>query len=262
MPNPALWRGPPKPPVRGPLGRVPVVALIVRGLTGRAPLGPIGRPPADGAVRRCPGGGGIGRPVELIGGRGGGAIGRPLGDRGGRVAAGRSSPSPGRAVGRIVVGPSAGTVRTGAGLGGAVRVRTTRGASALASLGRALSTSTTGAAGTMTGSGTSEPDRTAFFGAGSSGATARRSPSASALRRTRSACASSIEDEALFTPMPRDPARSKSSLLVRPSSRASSWTRIFFAANSFPHCGDCPGAKSRSFQSLILPSCDRGDIAR
>jgi hypothetical protein len=35
----------------------------------------------------------------------------------------------------------------------------------------------------------------AAFGSGSSGATSRRRPSASAFRRTRSACASSIEDE-------------------------------------------------------------------
>jgi hypothetical protein len=59
-------------------------------------------------------------------------------------------------------------------------------------------------------------------GAGSSGWTGRRRPSASALRRTRSAWASSIEDEWLLTPMPRDRARSRPSLLVRPSSLASS----------------------------------------
>jgi hypothetical protein len=59
-------------------------------------------------------------------------------------------------------------------------------------------------------------------GAGSSGCTGRRRPSASALRRTRSAWASSIEDEWLLTPIPRDKARSRPSLLVRPSSLASS----------------------------------------
>ncbi len=59
-------------------------------------------------------------------------------------------------------------------------------------------------------------------GAGSSGWTGRRSPSASALRRTRSACASSMEEEWLFTPIPRDSASSRPSLLVRPSSLASS----------------------------------------
>ncbi len=58
--------------------------------------------------------------------------------------------------------------------------------------------------------------------AGSSGCTGRRSPSRSALRRARSACASSIEDEWLFTPIPRDRQRSSASLFVRPSSCASS----------------------------------------
>jgi len=61
-----------------------------------------------------------------------------------------------------------------------------------------------------------------FSSAASSGWTARRSPSLSALRRTRSAWASSIEEEWLFTPMPSDTQRSSASLFVRPSSRASS----------------------------------------
>jgi hypothetical protein len=61
-----------------------------------------------------------------------------------------------------------------------------------------------------------------FAGAGSSGCTGRRNPSASALRRTRSAWASSIEDEWLLTPIPRERASSSPSLLVRPSSLASS----------------------------------------
>jgi len=58
--------------------------------------------------------------------------------------------------------------------------------------------------------------------AGSSGCTARRRPSRSALRRARSACASSIDDEWLLTPIPRSMQRSRASLLVSPSSRASS----------------------------------------
>ena len=58
--------------------------------------------------------------------------------------------------------------------------------------------------------------------AGSSGWTGRRRPSASALRRTRSAWASSMEDEWLLTPIPRERASSSPSLLVRPSSLASS----------------------------------------
>jgi hypothetical protein len=55
-----------------------------------------------------------------------------------------------------------------------------------------------------------------------SGETGRRRPSASALRRTRSAWASSMDEEWLFTPMPREMERSRASLLVRPSSLASS----------------------------------------
>jgi hypothetical protein len=62
----------------------------------------------------------------------------------------------------------------------------------------------------------------AAAGAGASGWTSRRSPSASALRRTRSAWASSMEDEWLLTPMPRERASSSPSLLLRPSSLASS----------------------------------------
>ena len=67
----------------------------------------------------------------------------------------------------------------------------------------------------------------AGLGAGSatgsgSGWASRIRPSRSALRRTRSAWASSIEDEWLFTPMPSDKERSSASLFVRPSSRASS----------------------------------------
>jgi hypothetical protein len=58
--------------------------------------------------------------------------------------------------------------------------------------------------------------------AGSAGAGGRRRPSRSALRRTRSACASSMDDEWLFTPIPRDRQSSRASLFVRPSSRASS----------------------------------------
>jgi hypothetical protein len=54
--------------------------------------------------------------------------------------------------------------------------------------------------------------------AGSSGWTGRRSPSLSALRRARSACASSMDDEWLLTPIPRDRHRSSASLLVSPSS--------------------------------------------
>ncbi len=54
--------------------------------------------------------------------------------------------------------------------------------------------------------------------AGSPGWTGRRSPSRSAFRRARSASASSMDDEWLFTPIPRDRQRSRASLLLSPSS--------------------------------------------
>lgn len=198
------------------------------------------------------------------GGRmGGGGIGRPVADNGGAV---RASPSPaaGRCVGRMVVGPSGDTVRTGAGFGGAVRVRTTRGASAGAGVATdsvASATSAAGAAvgvaattGSSRGAGSGRDDgvsssfalRVAFLGATSSGCCSRRSPSASALRRTRSAWASSMDDEALFTPIPRVCERSRISLLVMPSSRASSCTRIFFVAKTFLHlCAGRGGSQTR-----------------
>ena len=58
--------------------------------------------------------------------------------------------------------------------------------------------------------------------AGSSGCTGRRRPSRSAFLRARSACASSMDEEWLLTPIPRDRHRSSASLLVSPSSCASS----------------------------------------
>ena len=62
----------------------------------------------------------------------------------------------------------------------------------------------------------------ALASSSSGGWVARRRPSRSALRRTRSAWASSIEDEWLLTPIPKETHRSSASLFVRPSSRASS----------------------------------------
>jgi hypothetical protein len=69
-----------------------------------------------------------------------------------------------------------------------------------------------------------------FAGFSSSGWASRFSPSRSALRRTRSACASSIEDDTLRTSMPIVFDRSSASLFVSPSSLASSAIRIFFTA--------------------------------
>jgi hypothetical protein len=207
----------------------------------------------------------MGRPEELNGRPGGGGIGRPVALSGGRVDAPPSpSPPAPRWVGRIVVGPSGEAARVGAGLGTAARLRTTLGASGagsvtvvgsgegalgIAVLAGALTRGARGAAGVLVDSGatTGASLATGLVGAvsltaltalvalvASSGWTSRRRPSASARRRMRSAWASSIEAEGLEAPMPSFWASPSNSLLVIPSSLESSCTRIFFCAKTFP----------------------------
>jgi hypothetical protein len=215
-----------------PAGPVP------RGAVGRAPLGIPGR-------RGPPGGGGIGLPDALSGRPGGGGIGLPdelSGGRGGRVAPG---PGPGPAGGPVRVGCAArvgATVPVVAAAALAAASRSIDGVAVRGGTGAATSGATVlvdaaavrceemtlvtaggRAAGcTICGSGAGAVARGADGSSWWSGETGRRSPSASALRRTRSAWASSIDEEWLFTPMPREMERSRASLLVRPSSLASS----------------------------------------
>src|SRR5664280_2065994 len=103
VPRPA---GPPRP---GPAA-APVLGPPVRGppKPPPAPPGPPGRegPPVLGGPpvvldigRRAPGGGGIGRPVELSGRPGGGGIGRPVELSGGRVEGAPPSLEPSDAAG-------------------------------------------------------------------------------------------------------------------------------------------------------------------
>jgi len=107
-----------------------------RALIGLGPPGPDERPVVLDIGRRAPGGGGIGRPVELSGRPGGGGIGRPVELSGGRVEGAPPSLEPSdaaeRCVGRIVVGPSGDATRVGGGLGTAARLRTTLAAGASA----------------------------------------------------------------------------------------------------------------------------------
>ena len=76
----------------------------------------------------------------------------------------------------------------------------------------------------------------AFFAAvfltgfGSSGCSSRVKPSRSARRATMSEYASASEDEGPFAATPSTPQRSRTSWFVIPSSLASSWILIFFAA--------------------------------
>jgi hypothetical protein len=218
------------------------------------PLGPMGG--------RVAGGGGTGLPLGLIGGRAGrstaGVTAEASAGATGAAAAGAAAAGAMGAAGAAAAGRAGVSlgVTTGAGasaLAGAGRGAGGRGATDRAAAGGAAAAGATvegvgvgrllirrGARGSapVVSVGADERD-VATFGAadltvvaflagssagagGSSGWTSRRRPSASALRRTRSAWASSMEDEWLLTPMPRDRASSSPSLLLRPSSLASS----------------------------------------
>lgn len=227
-PEPDAWRRPPKPGGGG-----------------------IGRPVADRGG--LPGGGGIGLPVELTGGwRGAGAgdgraAGSPGGRRGGAVGCWLEE----REDAAVGLGPGAGAglgcppaSPADAGVSGRSARRSITGGASVA--GRRLTACRAGAAAGA--AGWSEPPREPLRGAstlaagderadttrpevegcgaagaaGSSGEAWRLRPSWSAFRRTRSAWASSMLEEWLFTPMPSDSQRSSASLFVSPSSRASS----------------------------------------
>lgn len=84
------------------------------------------------------------------------------------------------------------------------------------------------------------------------GCWSRIRPSRSARRRTRSACASSMPEECVLTPMPKARQRSRHSLFVSPSSLASSWTRIFLAKAAYdqPFVVDSGDEPHISFGSL------------
>jgi hypothetical protein len=205
-----------------------------------------------------PGGGGMGRPLGPSGGRepGGGGTGLPEGLSGGRDVRPGASGTAGAAggAGAAVSGAfAAGAEAAGedgwAGALGAVgwaeagrlEIRRDDRAGAGASAGAGGAEAAAGAATLRAGAflagavpavvleaatflaGAEAGAADVFLaGAGSSGWTGRRMPSASAFRRTRSAWASSMDEEWLLTPMPRERASSSPSLLVSPSSLASS----------------------------------------
>ena len=108
------------------------------------------------------------------------------------------------------IGAGGPSLPTEAGAGPSDGVRSDRSASPLASAATFFAAAFLVAAAFLAG------------GAGSSGCTGRRRPSRSAFLRARSACASSMDEEWLLTPIPRDRHRSSASLLVSPSSCASS----------------------------------------
>jgi len=171
----------------------------------------------------------MGLPDELSGGRGGrvapgfGPTGGPL-----RAGAGRdgttvpdATAAAAAAASRSIEGVAE---RSGAGGGASGGVTRVEAAAMRCEEMTLVATGGLAAAGAGTCSAAGAGGSTRAGGASSwwSGDTGRRSPSASALRRTRSAWASSIDEEWLFTPMPSEMERSRASLFVRPSSLASS----------------------------------------
>lgn len=216
------------------LGGLPMVGLVAAGRLGaEGGVGGAGRVGALGAEAL----GADAAGVEAAGAEGAGAEGAGAGAGGaggtrgaGLAGAGEGGAAAGRAgtgatpgcseAGRLVISRDPGRlVAAGAGRAGAVggAWSSPSGAGPVDGRSGAGASARAGAAALVVAFLVA-----AGFLTGSSGWTGRRSPSRSALRRARSAWASSIEDEWLLTPIPRDRQRSSASLLVSPSSWASS----------------------------------------
>jgi hypothetical protein len=204
-----------------------------------------GRSPPDEVTSRGGGPGGRGEPAGGMGRPGGGPLGRGIGREaggaeglGGALDAGGlrdvSAGRPARSFSIVVRESTASTAcsarspagdRRSADAPGRLSTASPRaGADAAFSLAGAL------AFVDVTGS--------------SGGCSLRTRPSFLARRRTRSACASSMPDECVLTPMPSVKARSRASLFVSPSSLASSWTRIFAAKFSLTSPSSCCWART------------------
>jgi hypothetical protein len=178
------------------------------------------------------GGGGIGGPVRGAP-KGAAGAGRGAGwSSGGRGGVGAEAGAPASPVpamaGLVTVSGAAGSGAVAAGTSGGASLVVTRPTRAGNGSAGEDSLGPTGRDGSDS-EPSPRPRLRPLISAGSSGCLSRRNPSRSALRRTRSAWASSMLDEWLVTPMPRSRQRSNASLLVRPSSRPSSYTRIFLA---------------------------------
>jgi hypothetical protein len=214
-----------------------------------------GRSLPDDVTRRPGGAGGVGRDATGRGGAGGGIWRAGVSGAGGAAGAGSAAAAAGRSAGvsagrgcaGVSVDSAAGAAgscsgcRAGACASGAASAAGAAAAAAFlagASLAGAFLAATffAGAflaaaflAAALSPSEVSTGSPVAALGLGASGWRSRTRPSRCARRRTRSACASSMPEECVLTPMPNARQRSRHSLLVSPSSLASSWTRIFAA---------------------------------
>jgi len=228
------------------------VGGVGAGASGRRAAG---RSPPDEVTSGLPAGGrGAGRGGAAGGGMGrrGGAAGGVDG-RGGAGAAGGFSTvdAPADAAGARSAGAGFFDV-AGAGAG----------AAAAAALAGASSLAGAGAGSAFAGAALA--DLVALAAAfvalgGSGGCSSRISPSRSARRRTRSACASSMPEECVLTPMPRAKLRSRHSLFVSPSSLASSWTRIFAAKFFLTSPSSCCWARTAHLMAQFAVPYPRAD---
>lgn len=206
----------------------------------------------DDVTRRDGGAGGvvgIGRPAP---GRGGGTRGPDAAGLTGRSAAGASSPdgaggaAAGRCAGSSAEGAGAATSRAGAEV--SASAASPRAARVAGRLSRAVASAAALACALGAAGAPADLPLAAFspLPPAASGCCERTRPSRSARRRTRSACASSIPEECVLTPMPNDRQRSRHSLFVSPSSLASSWTLVFAAKFSLTSPSSFPGRDPRS----------------
>jgi hypothetical protein len=200
----------------------------------------IGRSLPDDVTSRPGGAGGVGRAGVGRGGAGGGmglagrsGSGGAAGVASAAAAAGRSAgASPVLGCARVSAGSAAGW-GCGAGAVASVPVFAAGAGSAAFLVGAAFFAAALRAgdffAAALSPSSASAATSAVDLALDASGWRSRTRPSRWARRRTRSACASSIPEECVLTPMPNARQRSRHSLLVSPSSLASSWTLIFAA---------------------------------
>jgi hypothetical protein len=182
---------------------------------------------------------GLGRPLEITrDSPAGGAAGACVSTTG--VGAGVSTTAAGASI--TGVGAGASTTAAGASITGVGAGASTTGTASIFAaavlVAAAFFAGAFLAAAFFAGAATDPSSASTFFtaaflaaafltGFSSSGCASRFNPSLTAFRRTRSACASSIEDDTPLTSMPIVFERSSASLFVRPSSFASSAIRIF-----------------------------------
>jgi len=208
------------------------------------------RPPAGttrGPVGGVPVGAGVGVPDA-----GRGAGGREVMLAPGRDDTTRGAPPAGAAVGvgatgvagaGVAVAAGAATAGAGATGAGAMGAGVATGAGVAASVSVVVSVAVSVAVlvvfardervdDVFLGLGSASSAFLAFFGF--SGGASRFNPWASTWRRRRSACGSTMLDDAEVAPMPIELHRSTTSLEVRPSSLASAETRTFLLKPSGP----------------------------